>query len=63
MIAVWRYLMVGPSPRANCTICVPFGKAASAYQAECPQIYRRQLDDIIKDIQNSSLLKSKTDIE
>ena len=54
MITVWsdnsmEVLMVSPVPRANCTICVPFGKARSIYQAECPQSYRRQLDDIIKE--------------
>ncbi|MCI5208406.1 MAG: hypothetical protein D3910_06340 [Candidatus Electrothrix sp. ATG2] len=40
--------MVNSSPRANCTICVPFDKAGPIYQVECPQGYRRQLDDLIK---------------
>ncbi len=40
--------MLNSSPRANCTICVPFDKAGSVYQAECPRGYRRQLDNIIK---------------
>jgi len=54
--------MVSTAPKTNCTICVPFDKAGSAYQAECPQSYRRQLDDIIKKIPNPSLLTSETDI-
>ena len=40
--------MLNSSPRANCTICVPFDKAGSVYQAECPLGYRRQLDNIIE---------------
>ena len=39
--------MAKVSPRTNCTICVPFCKKRYAYQVECPQRYRHQLDDII----------------
>ncbi|MCI5147994.1 MAG: hypothetical protein D3916_01055, partial [Candidatus Electrothrix sp. MAN1_4] len=34
--------------RANCTICIPFNKQKSAYQAECPKAFRCQLNEIIK---------------
>lgn len=40
--------MANSSPRANCTICVPSDEAGSVYQVECPQEYRRRLDNIIR---------------